>query len=345
MNAQQTTLFNLQEIALDGHELLIEFYAGDIFDIYSDVLVLSAFRGGFLPAPGTTWGSLHRRTGLGRLVADPENQVRISDQMVGFRLPPNGFFSRLFALEMVKPGKNNSFTLASLKSCYRDLGRFLDSHTGDPFESVSLPLMGTGNQNLPLTDSITELLHIITKLETTRLKVIRIFANNFHSISSLNLKINEMFNRREPVRSQLLAAALEELTLLTGTSLTPLSVKTVQKLIALAVAEHATLNPFGIAGRIYAETLTLELCRFFQLEEFPPTLHLRITELTPFLKSLRPYVISYLRLLQNYGNLTAHAGNAGLNHQDAAAIIIAIVRIIDFYEGLVLQPDQSFSDS
>jgi hypothetical protein len=344
MNKQHTALFNLQELVLDDHELLLEFYAGDIFDIFSDVLILSAFRGGFIPIEGTTWGSLHQKTGLGFQVADAANQTRFSENIVGFNIPENDFFYRLFALEMVKPGKNNSFTLASLKSCYKELGKFLENYKEDPFETVSLPLMGTGNQSISLADSITELLHILTSLKTTRLRIIRIFANNFRSISSLNLKINELFHRKEPVKSQLLNAALEELNLLETTSLTSLSIQTVQKLISLAGAEHATLNPFGIAGRIYAETLTLELCHRFKTEEIPSTLHLKIAQLTPHLKVVRPYVISYLRLLQNYGNLSAHAGNAGLNHQDAAAIIIAVVRIIDFYEWLVLQPSPELSD-
>lgn len=345
MKTQHTVLFNLQEVALDDHELLLEFYAGDIFDIYSDVLILSAFRGGFIPIGGTTWGSLHQRTGLGYQVADTACQTRFSGNIVGFNIPENDFFSRLFALEMVKPGKNNSFTLASLKSCYKELGKFLENFREDPFETVSLPLMGTGNQGISLADSVTELLHILTNLKTTRLKIIRIFANNFEAISSLNLKINDLFHRKEPARSQLLSAALEELILLENSTLTPLSIKTVQKMISLATAEHATLNPFGIAGRIYAETLALELCHYFKTGEVPSTLHLRIVELMPHLKGVRPYVISYLRLLQNYGNLSAHAGNPGLNHQDAAAIIIAVVRIIDFYEWLVLQPSQAVYDA
>lgn len=125
-NLMKTTLFNLHEIILDNGDLTIEFYAGNIFDIYSDIVVLSAFKGEYSPVPGTTWGSLAENTGITKDDLKPEAQTRISDNLVTFSTPPNDCFQKLVALEMSNLAKKNSFTRASLKSRYRELAKYLE---------------------------------------------------------------------------------------------------------------------------------------------------------------------------------------------------------------------------
>ena len=336
MEHMQTSLFNLQEINLGGHDLLVEFYAGDLFDIYSDILVLSAFRGGFAPIPGTTWGSLHEKLNVGYKLNNPEIQTRISENMVTFSMPANPCFSRLVALEMVSLDNRNNFTLGTLRSRYRELGHFLEQNGEGSAESISMPLLGTGNQKISLEDSVTELLDTIVHLKSTRLKIIRIFANSWQAIGSLNLKINRYLQREEANQSQLLSAAIEEVRTLNLTALSELSHDTIRKLISLSEASHGSFTAFGIAGRHFAERITNTLYAYYDLGDCPDTLHLKILGLTHAIIGDRPYVVSHLRLLQNYGNQAAHAGHHHLNHQDVAAIIIAIVRIIDFYETIVV---------
>jgi hypothetical protein len=335
-NLMKTTLFNLHEIIIDNSDLTIEFYAGDIFDIYSDILVLSAFKGEYSPVAGTTWGSLAERTGINKNSLKPEAQTRISENLVAFATPPNDCFQKLVALEMSNLAKKHSFTMATLKSRYRELAQYLGELTDAEDESVSMPLFGTGNQGLSLDDSVTEMLNTISRLKNTRLKVIRIFANQFETIGMLNQKINGLLNRNMAVPSQLLGAAFEEIQVLGKGQLSPLSHGIIEKLTDLSVAENNSLNSFGIAGRHFAENLSGELLSIFRIEETPGSLHQKIQLLTPVLVTERPYVISYLRLLQNYGNQVAHPGNPNLNHQDAAAIIIAVVRIVDYYEDKLL---------
>jgi hypothetical protein len=336
MENMRTALFNLQEIRLENHDLQLEFYAGDLFDIYSDVLVLSAFRGGFAPVPETTWGRLHEKTGMGFSLYDPGLQTRISENMVAFSLPPNNYFSRLVALEMVSLDKRTSFTFGTLKSRYRELGNFLEQIHDQECESISLPLLGTGNQKITLQDSISELMETIGKLKKSKLKIIRVFANSWQAIGSLNLMINRFFQREEAVKSQLLLAAIEEMKELKAKDLSVLSKDTLQKLVSLSEAAHVSLNTFGIAGRHFAEKVTADLYVYYALGDMPETLHLKIVGLMHSLVNERPYVVSYIRLLQNYGNQAAHTGQSNLNHLDASAIIIAVIRIIDFYESEVV---------
>jgi len=70
----------------------------------------------------------------------------------------------------------------------------------------------------------------------------------------------------------------------------------------------------------------------YNIDLEPSMLNARISTLSKSLRNDRPTVECHLRLLQFYGNQVTHAGNVALNHQDAAAIIISIIRILDFYE-------------
>ena len=337
-----TSLFNLQSVSLGDHDLLIEFYAGDIFDVYSDMLVLSAFKDGFVPVPGTTWGRLNETLGINVYNLPESAMYQASDNVVEFTVKPNRCFSRLVALEMISLANKRNFTPATLKSRYRELGDYLrlvnDPHT----ESVSLPLLGTGNQKISYTESISELLDMVTHLKGTRLKIIRIFANSFQAIGSLNLKINQIYQREEATSSQLIEAATAELKALAKQPLSDLSAQTVANLVSLSKFKHHSFNTYGIAGRYYAELVTSEFFYWLDLGIKPDTLHLKLAAMQHPLVEMQPTVYSYLRLLQNYGNQAAHAKNRHLNHQYATAIIIAIVHIIDFYEAnLADNPDRA----
>ena len=327
-----TTLFNLQSVNVDGRELLIEFYAGDIFDVYSDILVLSAFKNGFIPVPGTTWGRLNEALGINVFNLPDQDMQRASENVVEFTVKPNRCFSRLVALEMISLVNKRNFTLGTLKSRYRELGAYLSRIDDPAIESLSMPLLGTGNQKISYAHSITELLDMITHLDRTGLKIIRIFANSNQAIGTLNLRINQIYQREEATSSQLLDAATGELKALLNQPLSDLSAQAIGTLISLSRARHTSYDTFGIAGRHYAELVTNELYEFYDLGIRPDTLHLKLTALSPSIRNDSHYVYSYLRLLQNYGNQASHAPNPPIYPQDAAAIVIAVARIINFYE-------------
>ena len=327
-----TTLFNLQSVNVDGRELLIEFYAGDIFDVYSDILVLSAFKNGFIPVPGTTWGRLNEALGIHVFNLPDQDMQRASENVVEFTVKPNRCFSRLVALEMISLVNKRNFTLGTLKSRYRELGAYLSRIDDPAIESLSMPLLGTGNQKISYAHSITELLDMITHLDRTGLKIIRIFANSNQAIGTLNLRINQIYQREEATSSQLLDAATGELKALLNQPLSDLSAQAIGTLISLSRARHTSYDTFGIAGRHYAELVTNELYELYDLGIRPDTLHLKLTALSPSIRNDSHYVYSYLRLLQNYGNQAAHAPNPPIHPQDAAAIVIAVARIINFYE-------------
>lgn len=328
----KTALFNLHEITINDESVLIEFYAGDIFDVPSDILLLSAFKDNYYPVPGTTWGSLHERTGIA-VNTDECCQSNISENLIHFQTPENECFSELAALELADLKQPKKFTIGTLKQRYRELIHFLENHPSDQGESISLPLLGTGRQGISLEQSVAELLNTFNKLRKTRLKVIRVFAWDFESIGVLNKKINEQLKRTEIVHTSLLNEAMNEARKMLRGKISQLSFDTITDLISLNDSNHASFFSFGLKGRIYAEKVCAELLQLYAIElEQPCSLNLHIKGLSEKLMQERATILSHLRLLQTYGNKAAHGIGEDLDHQDAAAIVISIMKVVDFYE-------------
>lgn len=327
----KTSLFNLHEIQVDGESVLIEFYAGDIFDVYSDILLLSAFKGKYVPVPGTTWGSLHDRTGISVNNIDVKYS-KISDNLIHFDTPGNDCFSELNALELSDLKQPKRFTIGTLKSRYRELVNFLENHPKGEDESISLPLLGTGRQGLSLEESVTELLSTFNKLKKTKLKIIRVFAWDFESIGVLNKKINEQLKRTEIVHTSLLNEAMNEARKILRGKISQLSFDTITDLISLNDSHFSSYSSIGIKGRVFAENVCDEFLKMYGIKLESSTLHLKISGFAEKLRIERPPVESHLRLLQTYGNKAAHSIGREFNHLDAASIVISILGVIGFYE-------------
>lgn len=329
-----TTLFNLHEMQTNNGVVTIEFYAGDIFDIYSDILVLSAFKDSFSPVPGTTWGYFNQKTGFDFYKYIDSSSPGISENIVKFNLPSNKYCSRLYAIEMLDLRKNsNGFTEALVKHRYRDFIRLLESVSEPGVETLSLPLLGTGNQGISYEVSVNALFSVLNELSNTGINTIRVFAWNFQSIGILNQKINSILSRPESANTGLLQAAIDEIYEQYNYELKSAGPIRLLEIVSLTKAPHSSFTIYGISGRKFAESFCKDL-----LYKAAQSASIVGITLDGMIKQImadklidRPYVISYLRLLQSYGNLAAHEGTVKLNHQDAAAIIIAIVRINDYW--------------
>ncbi len=325
----KTTLFNLHEIPTQSGGLIIEFYAGNIFDIYTDILLLSAFKNSHYPTPNTTWGELYNRTGIN--VGDDIGKY-ISENIIYFSTRRNDYFDQLFSIDLTTIRKRSAFTDATMLMRYKELANFIETYNNND-ESISIPLLGTGKQGLSYESAIEGILNMCLSLNKTKIKTIRIFAYSFESIGILNRKINQMLSRHSIINNNLLSASIEEAKEMAKCAYSIASLKVLNDLISISTSNNASLNILGITGRRFAEKISSDFACIYGLEFLPnSTLELKIKELNMHIRNDRPYVFSYLRLLQSYGNQTAHYNPFELNNQDAAAIIIAIVRIIDFYE-------------
>lgn len=152
----------------------------------------------------------------------------------------------------------------------------------------------------------------------------------------INLKINDILKRNALVHTALLDAALEELSEISGTYLSEFSKKYIGIIQGLSNAENSSFDFLGVKGRHFAEKVSGRFLHIYKLFPVDNNLEGKLRVLKDRLWFDRHmYILSYLRLLQSYGNQVSHPDNPALNHQDCAAIIIAFVRIIDFYESKI----------
>ncbi len=328
----KTTLFNLYELQTKSGTVIIEFYAGDIFDSTSDILLLSAYKGMFFPKTGTIWGSLYSKTNISVFEYDLTNSHRFSENVLSFNTRENPYFIKLVALELSDLNRKYNFTSAKLASRYQELLHFLENFPAETDESISLPLLGTGNQGISLEESVSHLLKSFNQLKNTKLKIIRVFAYNFETIGVLNKKINEFLSRNEVIQTNLFKAVINESCNSVTSQISDLSLSTLNNINSLANSEHSSLQLLGLIGRRFAELVCNKLLDIYQIDLEPSTLSSKISALSQSLRQERPIIETHLRLLQIYSNQVAHAGNPDLNQQDGASIILSILRIIDFYE-------------
>lgn len=299
--------------------------------------MLSAFKNNFYPSPHTTWKGLYEKLDLDYGFDALMEKERISENILSFHTPENNYFGMLAAIELSDYTKKSNFTKATLTRRYSELCSFLEKFPAESDESIFMILPGTGNQGLSYDDSITEIFKTIYKLKDTRLNTIRVFANNFESIGVINLKINDILNRNVLTHTVLLDAAIEELKEISNTYLSELSKNNIDIFQNLSAAEHSSLDSFGMKGRLFAEEVTTKFLDIYEISSADNKIETKLRELKNCLYIDRHlYVLSYLRLLQSYGNQSDHSDNPKLNYQDVAAIIIAFVRIIDFYESKIM---------
>ncbi len=172
-------LFNLSEFPrAGGGSLYTEFYAGDILSIRSDALVISSFSREYSPIPGGLLGALHERFRISLAEGLPEGTQTYSESLHRVPVPPTDSFRRLWILDLRDLFSRQTLTRTEL----RDKLSLLIRHSADfvepGVESVSLPLLGTGDQGIPPEDAADETLNLIRRWADTApgLKHVRVFA-------------------------------------------------------------------------------------------------------------------------------------------------------------------------
>jgi len=210
---QGSGLFNIINLSDDNKDYYIEFYAGDILDVYSDILLISAFKKGYLPVKNTIWGAIKEKYNLSFKLNLPDNSKSLDEHFHHFGSFKNESFNDLFVVELKEFGDSKNFSLSDLKSRFNMIFKNRHNFINDNHKSLSIPLLGTGREKLDLNDVIKEIYDLACKLKDTTLKVVRIFAYSYESIGLLNMNINHISNQIiNHNNSKFLNAVIEEIT-------------------------------------------------------------------------------------------------------------------------------------
>jgi hypothetical protein len=307
----------------------VAFYAGDILDKQTDILVVSAYKQSFYPVPGSVFGNIFQRF---KRDYSAREYTRLSDNIVLF---DNGSSSmpwkKMVVLEMIDSLNYdvNVLIQSRFSEFFACATSFIDSND----TSLSIPLIGTGQQKLPKEAIALELLRLAANFSNTQLKVFNIFAYGLEAVANINMKINQYLTRTiaNPMEQRLVSAMSEELETIAQSSHPRLNIA-IEELLSLISSKNVGINPIAMQGRIIAE-IYADLFLEFNKQALPylledQRLETGIKAISTRLREInKAYLLSYLRLLQSCGNMAVHDTAPRLTEMDIVAILVAVVRL------------------
>lgn len=322
-------LFNIINPVSNRPGYVVNYYAGNIVDKQVDILVLSAYSGRFAPTPGTIFGAINER------FSRNYNSIkynRISDNIIVFdegntHLP----WKKMVVLEMIDGEYYEELSL--IRSRFNEFINCAPRFVSNKDYSLSIPLIGTGNQGLSKEIVAVELIEVAKSFSISNLKEFNVFAFSIEVIAIINININRFSSRQSsnPMEQRLVSAMSEELKSLSKGS-NPLINDSIHELLSLLFSPNVGISPIAMQGRIFAE---LYAKLYFEKWDCGSDLALIDNKLESYIKSIsvslrnknKSYLISYLRLLQTCGNMAVHEGERQLVDMDIVAIMVAVVRL------------------
>ncbi len=270
----------------------------------ADLLVVSAFAGGYRPTPGTALGRLYEKWGM---LLDPS--AAEFDLRTPFSLwisAPLGIgqFGRVLCLEM----RGTGVAVGELLR-HAFVGVAVLEATGIEIGSVTLPVLGSGQQGLPASSIIEALLPAVrSALERSPSLGRVVFVDRDGGKVAQLSEAMDKYLRRSPVRlvsGEVLSSLradirnrLEQLTVAGASPQTPLFGELAQVL----AAEKIQASLIGTLGRRLVEHLVNRIGGGDQLG---------IHDLASKIERLRdrnvaPWIRSYMHTLRLLGNEAAH---------------------------------------
>ncbi len=328
-------LFNITEISRDNlYPLELEFYAGDITTISSDILVTSSFKGRYSPTPNSVLGALNEKFGISifsdmliPLQSDMENICKIEQTI------PRDFFKEIWLIHMTQYHTDFVNTDQVINSTFKNLRNCYKTINNSSISSISLPLIGTNYQKLSKQDIVLKLMNLIKEWSELcpKLKSIRLFSYNLDDAVLINKYIDQFFGvYTDNDASQLLfTATVEELKDKICLYENDFNAYMLD-LYTIASAKNPSLKSLAIAGRKIAE-----FCVNLLVDIYEPTKQTNKNTLDKNINIISSHLdcswfYSYFKLLQLSGNHAAHSFPLQLNLTDSSAIIISSMKLIEY---------------
>lgn len=335
-------LFNITEISrFDNPPLTLEFYGGDITSAYSDVLLISAFKDGYVPLKGSILGRIYQKFGINLVQTAISEKSELLPYIYRLPAPPTSAFNQLWALEIQDIFLHQNLDISSTRAFrqFKKLGEFFDKFS---INSISLPLLGTGLQGLEVRESAINIMEAVRHWSHTSLtlKEVRVFAYDLVSASVINREIDRFFGSpfdENKTSTGLLYALADDLKSQKDKFSGEIR-KYLELISQIATSPTPSVKSIAIEGRKLAEVCSRIIYKnwFPDKQNFSQmTLNQVVSCLQHKLLQEHAWILSYLRLLQSCGNNAAHSNiHTPLNIVDACAILIASMRVAEFTKTL-----------
>lgn len=253
-------LFHLREIPREGGLALeLELYAGDILALRSEVLLVSAFAGSYVPTQGTVFRAIADRFGLSFGAGPPPGTVRHPGGLLHFRGVAAEAFRGLWVIELVEPGR--PFALRDLRAALDTVGAHLPEMLAGGATSLTLPLLGTGGQGLDPRSVARELLSAAERwaAKSPRLRTLRVVTRSFEHVAILNRALDDRdYGAVSPALD--LACAELQRRIERGVASEPVRLA-LKQLLQIATASEPSFRSIALEGRRVAETVLRKMGR------------------------------------------------------------------------------------
>lgn len=313
----------------------LELVAGDVTQLQSDLLAVSAFAGSYLPTPQSVIGALKRDHGLSLREEARRPAIDLRRQFgVWVTQPLRGLpFARVICVEIVGAVQDPGEAIQNLF-----VGLAVLEAMGIEVRSLAMPVLGTGDQGIdpdkivpPLLAKATEALRRSLSLER-----IQVAAFKQADAEALSAEIDKQFGARTvrlPGR-ELVPALLKEIeqtcVKLRGTA-SGLEAKLLEE-IRQSVSQNPSATDIGVIARKMAEfVVDAQLGQRQGIDLFQ-----KINNLGSI--HVAPWIVTYLHMLRVVGNEVVHIRDvperkpAGLAEDDMALCLFCVLRVLQFWQ-------------
>lgn len=342
-------LINLFEIETPSGYKVVELHKGDLTElgIEVDALVVSAFKNGYSPTPGTLLGSLFETydVNLKSLAQDPEIDLRIPLNVWISKLIKDKKFKRVICIEIIDMFSDEGYIEKAVKNLFSLVA--LAYSQDIKIETIALPFIGTGNQEIEPELILPKLMELSkSSLENlTCLKKIIFFERSEQKTTILNEALNKYLKRTDFETSKYsfdtLQLTIKEdlLGYLFKLKSDPIASFAEAKDTLIELIDKIKLNnikPYeiGVLCRRLVEYLVIDVLEIKSIPRDQGLLS-AINELKN--KGIASWVISYLHILRTFGNVAAHSAEISsykppsMNEKDLVTLFICLNRSLDFW--------------
>jgi len=334
-------LKNILAIETNAGYKNIEIHHGDLsaMEFPVDILVVSAFRHGYYPTPGTLIESLEKNCQLKVAALFQTKQLDFRETLNSWVSAdlPSSKFKNIVCLEGMFETLNDSDRIEHYLS---DLLAVLSvlQHKGFSIKTIAMPLLGTGQQGISvdllipvLMKKAKEMLRTIQEVQT-----IYFVHPRMEIVEQIDQGINHFLNR-SPDLLELIRDDQEIARGLDGVSNKLIALKrtfgwnemkSLDELSYRIVQQDIRFYELGILARRAMEGILKSLIKaqgFMTLSEM-------VFELRRF--NLSPWMLSYMHTLRSFGNFLAHdsetqASAQQMTKEDVLFFVKALDRFVD----------------
>jgi O-acetyl-ADP-ribose deacetylase (regulator of RNase III) len=332
-------IVNIHEVQTVWGYKSIELVHGDItkLDCELDCLVVSAFKNGFTPTPGTVLGALYQNHNVAIYNL-------IERAPINLRTPFNIWISEELNIENFKRIACIEIlgTHIELDTVFKSLTSLLlicETHN-IKLNSIALPILGAGNQGLNpqlIIPYLLENTHNALK-NIKQLNKVLFVEMTAEKVQLLNEAINKHLKRDDSPTTRLPQTdisknIIEELLVnLSKIKMNLPSSGTIDELIQCLKSDQTRIFETSILGRRLVERIVLDILNESNRKE---DLKRSIDRLHS--KQIATWIISYMHIIRTFGNFAAHDSNMlnkfprNLSENDLINYLFSLNRVTDFW--------------